>query len=73
MYAQLASTCPFRCPGKYRCPVLSAEVLYNTHTRRLCGRFNTDFKKIYGEIIFNHIMPCMRHKTISYNGVIVYC
>ena len=25
MYAQLASTCPFRCPGKCRCPVLSAE------------------------------------------------
>ena len=36
-------------------------------------RFDTDFDKIYEEIIFNHIMPCMRHKTILHNGIIVYC
>ena len=36
-------------------------------------RFDTDCNKIYGEQIFNHIMPCMCHKTILYNGLIVYC
>ena len=34
-------------------------------------RFDTDFNNIYGEKIFNHIMPCMRHKTILHNGIIV--
>ena len=33
-------------------------------------RFDTDFNKMYGVIIFNHIM---RHKTIRHNGIIVYC
>ena len=36
-------------------------------------RFDKDVNKIYGETIFNHIKPCMRHKTILHNGIIVYC
>ena len=36
-------------------------------------RFDTDFNNIYGEIIFIHIMPCMGHKIILHNGIIVCC
>ena len=36
-------------------------------------RFDTDFNNIYGEIMFNHIVPGMRHNTILHNGIIVYC
>ena len=36
-------------------------------------RFDTDFNYIYGEIIYIHIMPCLRHKTILQNRIIVYC
>jgi len=34
-------------------------------------RFDTDFSKYCGDIIFNHIMPYMHHRTILHNGVIV--
>ena len=34
-------------------------------------RFDTDFINNCGDIICNHIMPYMRHKTILHNGVIV--
>ena len=36
-------------------------------------RFDTGFNKIDEENIFNHIVPCIRHKTILHNGIIVYC
>ena len=36
-------------------------------------RFDTDFNKIYGIIIFKDIMACMRHRTILHNGILVYC
>ena len=36
-------------------------------------RFDTDFNKIYGVIIFIHIIACMRDNTILHNGIIVYC
>ena len=35
--------------------------------------FDTDFSYTYGDIILTILCPCMRHKTIQCDGIIVYC